>query len=685
MVDELTGFEEEERRKREEEERRRREEVEELRRLGLGQYADYQWHPEETPYEDGFTIRSIIGAVFVGLVIMPGSIYLSLVLGISGLQGAAEWTTVVLFTELAKRSFTALRKQEQWILYGVAGAMAGGGLFGDFVWRAYLVQSPFTAGYGITPHIPGWWCPPPSSEAIAQRTFLHKDWLPVIGLFWLSFAIGQMDRFGLGYILFRLTSDVERLPFPLAPIAAEGATALAEATTKGESWRWQVFSTGTVIGVIFNFFYGGIPAFTGAIMTRPIQLLPIPFIDLTPSVENFLPATPLAINSYLIGPITMGFILPYPVVLGGFIASCAGLFINPILFKIGILHTWRPGLGFIGSGSVNDLDFWFSYGIGRNLAIAAIGIIAVIQVLIRASRRRDEVGRPRGLRFIAPPPGRGDYPIKLALFIYIVALISQVYLNHKLLPTFPLWIIIAYGCLYSPIVSYVNARLYGLTGSLSVGIPYLFEATILLTRYKKFDVWFAPLPIYDQSGAVANFKQMDLVRCKIISLVKATILTTVLSFIFSFIFWSFFWKLAPIPSIYYPYVARMWPINAFWWGLWRSAITTGNAWLMQAFNIDYVIAGFGINMVLYGILAALGVPLLMFYGLIGVPGNIFDSGLTLFGAILGKRYFMKRFGKDQWIRYVPVLLAGIACGSGLIMMLGVAVAMISKAVISLPY
>ena len=34
-------------------------------------------------------------------------------------------------------------------------------------------------------------------------------------------VLGRMSWFGLGYSLFRLTADAERLPFPLAPIAAE--------------------------------------------------------------------------------------------------------------------------------------------------------------------------------------------------------------------------------------------------------------------------------------------------------------------------------------------------------------------------------------------------------------------------------------------------------------------------------
>ena len=51
-----------------------------------------------------------------------------------------------------------------------------------------------------------------------------------------------------GYLLFRLTADLERLPYPMAPIAAQGATALAETTGRGETWKWRIFSIGSMAG-----------------------------------------------------------------------------------------------------------------------------------------------------------------------------------------------------------------------------------------------------------------------------------------------------------------------------------------------------------------------------------------------------------------------------------------------------
>jgi hypothetical protein len=70
---------------------------------------------EDFKYEDGFTLKTVIGALFVGLIMAPGAIYLGLVAG-SGLGSAAQWVTIVLFAEVARRSFIPLKKQEVYIL-----------------------------------------------------------------------------------------------------------------------------------------------------------------------------------------------------------------------------------------------------------------------------------------------------------------------------------------------------------------------------------------------------------------------------------------------------------------------------------------------------------------------------------------------------------------------------------------
>ena len=105
----------------------------------------------QTPktFEEGFNIKTILGCLFVALIMLPGSMYLSLVMG-DTLGSAAQWVTIILFTEMARRSFTTLKRQEVYILYYMAAALAmSGGPFGGMIWNQYLVQSPQAIGFGI--------------------------------------------------------------------------------------------------------------------------------------------------------------------------------------------------------------------------------------------------------------------------------------------------------------------------------------------------------------------------------------------------------------------------------------------------------------------------------------------------------------------------------------------------------
>ena len=47
-------------------------------------------------FEDGFSPASLIGALFIALVMVPGALYMQLVAGL-GIGDAAQWVTVLLF------------------------------------------------------------------------------------------------------------------------------------------------------------------------------------------------------------------------------------------------------------------------------------------------------------------------------------------------------------------------------------------------------------------------------------------------------------------------------------------------------------------------------------------------------------------------------------------------------------
>jgi hypothetical protein len=92
------------------------------------------------------------------------------------------------------------------------------------------------------------------------------------------------------------------------------------------------------------------------------------------------------------------------------------------------------------------------------------------------------------------------------------------------------------------------------------------------------------------------------------------------------------------------------------------------------------------GLLVYGAFAAAKVPALFFYGFIGGVGQMFHGAISnMIGALLGRYYFAKRFGAEEWHRYAPVLLAGFSCGMGLIAMVAIALGLITKSVSFLPF
>ncbi len=659
-------------------------------------YSERRPELEPTEFKEGFTLKTILGALFVAIVMLPGAIYLGLLVG-QNLGPAGQWTTIILFTEVARRSFTVLTRQELYMIYYMAGSinsMAGGimlagGTFAWLIWAQYFVQSPYASTFHIAEQIPSWYAPPLGSEAYVKRTFLHHDWLVPILLSITGGVLWRMQWLGLGYFLFRTTSDVERLPFPIAPIAAQGATALAEVSEEKESWRWPVFSVGTMIGLVYGFFYIAIPVITSGFLADPMSLIPIPFIDLMKNTEDVLPAGRIGIGTEL-GAILWGFVLPFPLVVGQFIGTIFGnFFFTPILYRLhpNLFPTWAKGMNLIQSEIAVQFDLFMSIGIGISLAIAIIGVHAVVGALLKA-----RVRRAQGLishSYADVPAGRGDWPIWISLAFWSFSSLCYIVLAHALVPGFPMKFLLFFAFIWSPLVSYMSARLLGLTGR-PLEIPYVQQATYILSGYKGVDIWFAPMPIYDVGWAAQMFREVELTGTKMISVVKADIFVYLLVLFLGFLYWSFFWHSSQIPSSQYPYAQTFWPLSAFYQALWASSTdpnTEGKAsFLIHAIKFPIIEYAGGATLAVYLAFLALKVPTLWFYGLAsGFTASTWWAVPTFVGAMLGRYYFARRFGARNWNRYTPVLAAGYTCGVGLIGMVSIGLTIIFKAVRSLPF
>jgi len=245
------------------------------------------------------------------------------------------------------------------------------------------------------------------------------------------------------------------------------------------------------------------------------------------------------------------------------------------------------------------------------------------------------------------------------------------------------WILVIFGFVWSPLVSYVRARMIGITGSPhGAPFPYIREGAFILSGYKGVDIWFAPVPVFDFGIMAQNFKMLELTRTKFVSTVKATLATVIILIVCSFIFWSVIWKLAPIPSSTYPYVQKMWPLFALNQCLWNaSTLGEGKNFLLEAISLNRILGGAGTAFGIYGLVVLFKIPVGFFYGLVtGLSYWVHRAIPTMIGGLLGRYYFSRKFGQAKWKQYTPVLLAGYSCGMGLIAMAAVATALIAKAV-----
>lgn len=636
--------------------------------------------PLET-YREGFTAKTVLGALFITLFMLPGGMYLGLVAGM-GVGEAAEWVTIVLFAEVARRSYKPLSKQEIYVLYYIAASLTSavslerglaGGPFSNLIWSAYFLQS--APAEPIAGSIPNWAVPPIGSEALVQRELWNPAWMTPILILVVLEICNRLSWMGLGYVLFRVTSDVEKLPFPFAPVAASGATALAEAGS--ETWRWRVFSSGAVMGMLFGLVYIGLPIFTSTLFGNAVQVFPIPFADYTTAIENVLPGAVVGI-SFSVGAALFGTILPFEIVLGSTIASVLSMIvINPILVRNGLMPHYQPGSNAFLVKLTSDLDFWLSVGIGVNLAVAVLGITMVV----RAFRK---IRRQGGLGDFRPPAGRGDWPIWASIAAYLAATGTLILIAHRLVPGFPLWILMFFGIIWTPLNSYVSARMIGLTGR-GIAFPYLKEASVVASGYKNVDIWFAPMPVQDHGWAAQRFREVQLTGTKFTSILKAELLMVPLVLIASFLFWAFFWQSNPLPNSQFPYATRFWPFHAQMQSVMMQVNSEGGGWFKEAIKPPLIAGGVIGGLGLYGLLSIFKVPALFFYGFVG--GIAAFPAITvpqLLGAWFGKR-MARKFGAERWRDYAPVIFAGFACGSGLVAMFSISAALVAKAVQKLPY
>jgi len=636
-------------------------------------------------FHDGFNWTSLLGAIFIALLMVPGAIYMGLLAG-QGVGPASQWVTVILFIEVAKRAHRNLKKSEIFVLFFMAGA-AMGMPFSGLLWNQFFIRSDAASASGIAELIPRWFAPPTSSESYAQRTFFHLDWLPVIGLVIFGTFFSQIQNIILGYGLFRLTSDIEKLPFPMAPIGAQGIIALAEdvdekqAEKSENSWRWRVFSVGGALGLVFGAVYMLLPVLTGALTGVPIQVFPIPFSDFTGNTQNLLPAVATGI-AWDFGHLLTGMVLPFFGMVGSFIGLLVTVVLNPILYNFGILHTWNPGDDTITTLFKNNVDFYFSFQIGIALAIAAAGIYKVVTGLHKRRLKKTQDTREQ-----TTPKGRGDIPTWFIALCYIVITFIYIGVSGYLINWHRGVMIVLFflGFVYTPLISYVTARLEGMVGQV-VEVPFIYQASMILSGYKGVTCWFLPVPMANYGAMTVFYRQCELTGTKFTSIWKAKVILYPIIIVSSILFMNFIWGLAEVPSAVYPFAQKMWDLRANNACIVTTSTLGEYSIFEEAFRPLYVGAGTLFGLLLFTCMSAAAAPVFLTYGVVRGLGQTMPHAVLpqFIGALIGRYYFQKKLGL-KWRQYIPVVGAGFACGMGLITTVGVGITFLSKAVVQMQF
>lgn len=671
---------------------------------------------EPREFKDGFGWTTIAGVIFCGLVMLPGGIYLGLMTG-ANVGSAASWVTLILFMEIARRALRPLPKQNLVVLLHAATVMMTGNLlfpggpFGQLVFRAYLVTSDVVRDSGMSQAFPTWFVPPPDSPAILERNLVHVDWLMPIAVLLFVSTVMVIQRYTLGYVFFRITSDIEKLPFPLAPVAALGATALAEADepagapaallTGGEkpepkkkSERWRVFSLGTTAGLLFGSVLVGIPALSGLFLSEPIYPIPQPFLDTTTWTEGLIPSTPTGVTID-IAVLLMGVVLPLWTVLGTFLAMIVTSIVNPVLHQQGVLHSWQPGMDSVNTVFSNNVDFWMSFTIGCGLGIAAVSLFSTLREVRRLSRARTKATGPKRSLWEPPIPHRGDYPIWAALAVYLAVAIAVVVVCLSLLPRSPgtVFFFLFFAFFYQPFVAYVNARLLGVSGQ-TVEMPFVRESAILVSGAKGIDIWLAPLPVDTNSWQAQAYRVNELTGVRFWSLIKTELVVVPVLFLLSFVFWAFIWRADGVPSVAFPWAEANWELHAKNQTLLYSATfvppgeagTAGESEFMRAIHPSLIGGGFVGSVALFFATSVAGIPAAFYYGIFRGLGQLpHTMVLELAGALLARYVLNRRFGKARVESAAPVIFAGYLTGVGLVGMATIALRLIKGAVSAAPF
>ncbi|MBS7618449.1 hypothetical protein KEJ25_07610 [Candidatus Bathyarchaeota archaeon] len=636
-------------------------------------------------FKPGITWRVIFALFFASIVLLPVSIYLSLVSG-AAIAGAFSYIVVILFLEVGSLMNLRLSKQELFIMFIMIGVAASTPMT-DFIYRHYLVTGPvgwsFIDPFTNLPlpeviptfYVPYW------KEIEFSRTLLSSTWLLPMFLSTLQFGVlFIIAEISLTIICAQLFLETEKLPFPFADISAQMINTLTDRPPD----RMEVFIISAAIGAFYSFFLYGINTLSLGLWGTNIQVIPVPWWDLTTGllgIERLLPGAALGIAT---DPLVWigGFLIPFNTVVYMFASSILVWVIGNNLalsFFSGYFPLWKEEWTFGMS-----LSLVWQRSMLRVWLIPQIGFMLAISILALAQNWRVVVKGVRSLWRLSAQSKAAGYPsLKVLLALYFASITASVLIFNYFIPEFPVLPALAVSLGVSFLNAVIGTRAVGETGY-AVSIPYAWAFTIMLSGYPKIDAWFFT-PVIGGSSTptwVQNIKVAYLTETKPIDFLKAFVIAFILYTIFGVIYASVFWMIAPIPSSAYPNTLISWPVQAINQLMWatRQVFTLNLPVLLFFF---FLAIGLGIG---GSILTKLtSIP----FSIMGIATGISTLPaftIPMFLAALIGRFLMPRFlGREWWEKYKTVVAAGIATGEGVLVGLVIGIVLLSKVGWILPF
>lgn len=634
-------------------------------------------------WREGLTLRVALALLFTALVLTPVTVWATL--GVGPLPGGLVWVVVLLMMWMASIYGKPLTRQELYVIREAAWTVAyaaGPISFTSLIYNVWFAESPVAKLFRVEKYLPYWFAPQnPLIRQQVIRTFFHLDWLPAIGFSILFWAMNVVIGLTLGVFLYRLYVVEEKLPFPMDRVEVEVITQLEVR----EPMRMRTLIAGAFFGFIYSFIAYGIPVITANVLGVRIEVIPVPWIDLTRAFEKILPGAMVGISTSPIDYM-LGFILPldrHIVLIAAFATSLVvSLIGNPwvVWHYPELIPEWvnfPVGMSLTDILLWSNMYIWFSVSIGLALSVFISQLVGGWRRLARTFK---------GLLRVRGVEVAGILSLWKILAIYLVLTIAWLLIvSQVMIPGFPLPGLIFLIVVWPIVSGIVTTRVRGETG-FWLDIPYLREGILMASMvaadipiYSELGMypWFTPMTPANGSGWARAFYVCDGIKLKFSSYVKAVILVaTPLTILFSLLYTELVWRISPVPSSMFPYAQVYWPINAAQSSLWYTRLTHGFRPELMVYSLIAGVALWVCSSIVHMPLLIIGVAM----GATALPTPLaWFIGLVLF------KLLARRVGAERLRSYALMFTGGLSIGLAIAITISAGIVMVAKSIWILPY